>query len=262
MSDTRTARPPTVMLASGAPMPVLGLGTWQLDHERAYRSVRAALDSGYRLIDTATMYGNEADIGRAIRDSAVPRRELFVTTKLPPERAGREEETITASLRALGLDRIDLWLVHWPPSDRMLVRTWERFLALRDAGLALAVGVSNHSMGQIDRLTEATGEAPAVHQVPWAPALFNPQLLVASRERGIVLEGYSPFKRTNLRHRTLVAIAQHHGKTPAQVVLRWHVQRDVIAIPKSATPSRIAENVEVFDFSLTPEEMQAIDQLR
>ena len=249
------------MLSNGATMPLVGLGTWDLGGASGYRAVRAALDAGYRLIDTATMYGNEREIGRAIRDSGFPRRELFVTTKLPPGNAGRERETIDASLAALGLEQVDLWLVHWPPPDRLLVATWEQFLAVRNDGLAAAVGVSNHSIGQIDRLVAATGEAPAVNQIPWAPARFDETLLSASRERGVVIEGYSPFKNTNLEDPTLVAVADRHGVTPAQVVVRWHVQHQVVVIPKSASAERQAQNLDVAGFELSDAEMQRLDRL-
>jgi len=250
---------PSVSLANGDRMPLLGFGTWQLRGQVAYRSTRAALDVGYRLIDTATNYGNEAEVGRAIADSGVPRDRLFVTTKLPPDHAGREQATIEASLDALGLERVDLWLVHWPPADRLVVRTWERFVALRDAGYATSIGVSNFSLRQIDELIRATGEAPAVNQIPWAPSRFDPEVLRATRERGVVLEGYSPFKHTNLQAPELVRIANRHRVSTAQVVLRWHVQHRVVAIPKSATPARIAENFAVWGFELDDEEMRTLD---
>jgi diketogulonate reductase-like aldo/keto reductase len=239
-------------------MPLVGLGTWQLTGTAGYRAVRAALDAGYRLIDTATMYGNEREIGRAINDSNIARHELFVTTKLVPGDAGRERQAIQASLTALGLEHVDLWLVHWPPSEGVLVRAWEQFLALRDDGLAAAVGVSNHSIGEIDRLITATGEAPAVNQIPWSPARFDAGLLDASRRRGIVIEGYSPFKNTNLRDPALTAIAERHGVTPAQVVVRWHLQHQVVVIPKSASADRQAQNLDVFGFELSEAEMQTL----
>jgi 2,5-diketo-D-gluconate reductase A len=252
----------SVTLARGATMPLVGFGTWRLSGRDAYRAVLAAFDVGYRLVDTATMYGNEAQIGAAIHESGIARRDLFVTTKLPPENAGHERRTIEASLGALGLDQVDLWLVHWPPSDRVLVRTWEQLLALRDEGLATSVGVSNHSIAQIDRLIDATGEAPAVNQIPWSPSRFDGALLRAARERGVVVEGYSPFKSTNLRAPALVDIARRHGVSSAQVVVRWHVQHEVVVIPKSSSPDRIAENFDVWGFVLSDDEMRALDGLR
>jgi 2,5-diketo-D-gluconate reductase A len=240
-------------------MPLVGFGTWRLTGRDAYRGVRAALEAGYRLIDTATMYGNEAEIGAAIRDSGIARDELFVTTKLPAERAGRARETIEASGAALGLDQIDLWLVHWPPPARSLVRTWERVLAARDDGLAASVGVSNYSIQQIDRLVAATGEAPAVNQVPWAPSRYDGELLRATRERDVVLEGYSPFKNTNLRAAALLDIARRHGVSSAQVIVRWHVQHEIVVIPKSSKPDRVAQNFDVWRFELSDEEMRTLD---
>ena len=243
-------------------MPLLGFGTWQLGGAQAYRAVRTALDVGYRLVDTATVYRNEAEIGRALRDSGNATEDVFVTTKLPPGNAGSERATIEASLSLLGLDRVDLWLVHWPPADRHLVRTWERVLEIRDDGLAVSVGVSNYSIDQIDRLIAATEEAPAVNQVRWAPSLFDAGMLAASRERGVVVEGYSAFKNTDLEDPALVTIARRHGVSTAQVVLRWHVQHRVVAIPKSATPDRIAQNFDVFGFELSDAEMHTIDGFR
>jgi 2,5-diketo-D-gluconate reductase A len=250
-----------VELASGTRMPLLGLGTWMPRGREAVDAVARALELGYRLIDTATMYGNEAEIGAAIADDGIARNELFVTTKLPPENAGRERATIDASLDALGLDAVDLWLVHWPPAERVLVRTWERVLEARDEGLATSVGVSNFSVAQIDRLITATGEAPAVNQVPWAPSRFDSRFVGAMRERGVVVEGYSPFKNTNLRDGTLGEIAGRHDVAATQVIVRWHVQHEIVVIPKSAKPDRIAQNFDVWGFELSDDEMRAIDHL-
>jgi 2,5-diketo-D-gluconate reductase A len=251
----------TVPLPGGRELPIVGFGTWQLRGGRAYEAVRYALAVGYRHIDTATMYGNEDEVGRALRDSMVPRAEVLLTTKLPPGRFGRERATITASLQALGSGYVDLWLIHWPPRDRSTPAIWREFLAARDDGLARAVGVSNFSLGQIDALTAASGEAPAVNQIPWSPADHDPAVLRGHRQRGIVLEGYSPLRRTNLRHPVLVDIAGRHGVSPAQVVLRWHIEHGIVVIPKSGTPERIKANIEVFTFSLTDDEVRAIDAL-
>jgi 2,5-diketo-D-gluconate reductase A len=258
---TADRRQPTVALDRAGAMPLVGLGTWQMRGARCQAAVRAALEVGYRHIDTATIYGNEGEVGRAVRDSGVPREQVFVTTKLPPGNAGRERSTLTESLRALGMDHVDLWLVHWPPRARALVPTWEALLAARDQGLARAVGVSNYSPARLDELIDATGQAPQVNQIPWAPALHDAALLDAHRRRGVVLEGYSPFKNTDLRHPVLADIAARHGVTPAQVVVRWHVDHQVVAIPKSANPGRIATNFDVFGFSLSDEELGRIDGL-
>lgn len=250
-----------VPLPGGVSMPLLGLGTWQATGSECYRAVTHALSVGYRHIDTATMYRNESDVGRAVANSGFPRDEVFITTKLPPGRAGRERQTIEASLAALGTDHVDLWLIHWPPGGGSSVGVWERFLDARRDGLARAVGVSNYDIAQIDELVAATGEAPAVNQIPWSPSEHDPALLAEHRERGVTVEGYSPFKGTDLRHPVLTGIAAAHGRTAAQVVLRWHIQHGVVVIPKSVTPARIAANADVFDFTLTNQEMVRINQI-
>jgi len=242
-------------------MPLLGFGTWQIRGESAYQAVRAALDAGYRHIDTATMYGNEAEVGRALADSGVPRDEVFVTTKLPPERAGRERATITESLRQLRIDAVDLWLIHWPPSRGRSVKVWREFIELRDAGLARNIGVSNYDLDDIDELAKATGETPAVNQIRFGPTLWDARLVEGHRARGVVVEGYSPFKTTNLHDPVLTQIAALHGVDPARVVLRWHVQHEIVVIPKSKTDARIRTNFDISDFELTDEEMAAIDGL-
>jgi 2,5-diketo-D-gluconate reductase A len=251
---------PTVTLAGGSAMPLLGFGTWQIRGEDAYRAVRAALDIGYRHLDTATMYGNEDEVGRALRDSGVPRDEVFVTTKLPPDRAGRERATLDASLRSLGVDAVDLWLIHWPPSRGSSVPMWQEVVAARDEGRARAIGVSNYGTAEIDELTRETGQTPEVNQVRWGPSLFDAAALAEHRERGVVLEGYSPFRTTNLSDPVLTSIAEAHDVDPARVVLRWHVQHEIVVIPKSARAERIESNFRV-GFVLTDEEMTAIDNL-
>jgi 2,5-diketo-D-gluconate reductase A len=246
-------------LAGGGAMPLVGFGTWQLRGGRAYEAIRYALEVGYRHIDTATMYGNEAEVGRALRDSGVPREEVFVTTKLPPGNTGRERATIAASLRALGTDYVDLWLIHWPPRQQAGLSSWREFLALQAEGLTRAAGVSNYDLDQLDLLTEATGQAPAVNQVPWSPIQHDPDLLAGHRQRGVVLEGYSPLKGSRLRHPVLTEIAQRHGVTPAQVVLRWHLEHEIPVIPRSGNRDRIASNFDLFGFTLSAEEMARID---
>ncbi|WP_326555259.1 aldo/keto reductase [Micromonospora sp. NBC_01813] len=251
-----------VTLVPGVEMPMLGFGTWQATGEAGYRAVRAALDAGYRHLDTATMYGNEAQVGAAIKDSGLARQDIFVTTKLPPERVGQEARTLAESLAALGTDYVDLWLIHWPPGAGAGVPTWREFIAQRDAGAARAIGVSNHSLEQIDELTERTGVTPAVNQVPWAPAMHDERTVAEHQRRGVVVEGYSPFKNTNLDDPVLTRVARRHQVSAAQVVLRWHLQHGIVVIPKSVTPERIASNLDVFGFTLTAAEMSAIDDLR
>jgi diketogulonate reductase-like aldo/keto reductase len=251
--------PATVALPGGAAMPIVGFGTWRLRVRQAYESVLFALETGYRHIDTATMYGNEAEVGRALRDSGVDRREVFVTTKLPAGDVGRERETLAASLRGLGTGYVDLWLVHWPPRGKARPQTWREFLALREEGLARAIGVSNYSIAQIDELASETGQMPAVNQIPWSPRRHDPRLLAAHRDRGVVVEGYSPLKGSDLRDPLLAEIAAKHGVTPAQVVLRWHIEHGIVVIPKSERRERIAANFDLFGFSLDPAEVARID---
>ena len=251
----------TVELASGARMPLLGLGTWQARGREAADAVLRALELGYRLIDTATMYGNEREVGRAVAESGVPREELFMTTKLPPSRAGHERETLEESLDALGLAYVDLWLIHWPPSGGARPDVWAALLELQAEGLAREVGVSNYSVRQIDELERATGRLPAVNQIEWSPALFERDVLDAHDSRGVQLEGYSPLKSTSLRDPRLVRIAGAHGVTPAQVVLRWHVEHRIVAIPKSSNAERLAENADIFGFELSPSEVAELDGL-
>ncbi|WP_306212529.1 aldo/keto reductase [Actinoplanes sp. RD1] len=252
---------PSVPLGNGREMPLLGFGTWQIRGDAAYESVLAALAAGYRHIDTATMYGNEAEVGRALADSGVPRDEIFVTTKLPPERAGQERRTLDDSLRALGLDAVDLWLIHWPPRSGKSVPTWREFLAARDEGRARSVGVSNYDVAELDELIDATGIAPQVNQVRWGPKLWDAELVAQHRKRGIVVEGYSPFKTTNLHDPVLTGIAEAHFVDAARVVLRWHVQHGIVVIPKSTTPERIRSNFAIDGFELTGDEMARIDAL-
>lgn len=251
---------PTVGIADGVEMPLLGLGTWEATGNEAYEAVSTALALGYRHIDTATMYGNEQQVGRALAESGVARDEVFVTTKLPPGRAGAERATLEASLAALGLEHVDLWLIHWPPSGGARPDVWRRFLELQGEGLARAVGVSNYSLDQIDELERATSVLPAVNQIEWSPALFDAETLNGHRRRGVQLEGYSPLKTMRLRDPGLVRIAEAHGVTPAQVVIRWHLEHEVVVIPKSSRPERIAENADVFGFSLSARELEELDR--
>ena len=258
MSATKN---PTVTITPGVEMPLVGLGTWQANGNEAYEAVRHALDVGYRHIDTATMYANEEEVGRAVRDSAVPRDEVFITTKLPSGNAGRERATIDASLGALGLDRVDLWLIHWPPGGRAAPQVWEQFIQVQAAGLARAIGVSNYDERQIDELIAATGVTPAVNQIEWSPALYDAAVVQAHSARGVTLEGYSPFKSANLNERALAEIAERHGVTTRQVVVRWHVEHGTVVIPKSSDPARIAANFDVFEFALDDAEVARIDAL-
>jgi diketogulonate reductase-like aldo/keto reductase len=218
-----------------------------------------ALEVGYRHVDTATAYGNEQQVGQAVARSGVRREDIFVTTKLPPSRAGRERETLEASLNALALDYVDLWLIHWPPSGGARPDVWERLLELRAEALTREVGVSNYSVPQLDDLLRATGQLPAVNQIEWSPPLFNLGLLEAHRRRSIQLEGYSPLLNIDLRDPRFVRIAGSHGVTPAQVVLRWHIEHQVVVIPRSSNQERIAENADIFGFALSPSDVESLD---
>ena len=251
---------PTAPLTGGGAMPLLGFGTWQLTGRECYDAVRTALDLGYRHVDTATMYRNEAEVGRALRDSGISRDEVFVTTKLPPGAADRPDATLDASLRALRLDAVDLWLVHWPPGGPG-VDVWRRFAAAREDGRARGVGVSNYSLDQIDVLTREVGLTPEVDQIRWAPSLYDAAVEQGLRERGVVLEGYSPFKSSDLGDPVLREVADRHGVQPSQVVLRWHLEHGAVVIPKSADPGRIAANLAVTGFALDADEVARIDRL-
>jgi diketogulonate reductase-like aldo/keto reductase len=260
-SMTEAREIPTVMLPGEVAMPMVGFGTWPMRGHKACEATLLALDAGYRHLDTATMYANEAEVGHGLRDSGLPREEVFLTTKLRASDAGRERETLTASLRALGTDYVDLWLVHWPPRGAQSVQVWRELLALRDEGLARAVGVSNYSLPLIDELVAATGEAPAVNQIHWNPRRYDGALVSGLQEREVAVEGYSPLKDTNLNDPVLTEIAWAHSVTPAQVVLRWHLEHEITVIPKSADPKRIVSNLDLFGFSLDPAEVARIDAL-
>jgi 2,5-diketo-D-gluconate reductase A len=251
-----------VRLSDGVSIPLIGFGTWQLDGDDAYNGARAALDIGYRHIDTATAYGNEDKVGAAVRDSGIGRQDVFITTKCPPGNAGREAQTLDASLKALGVDFVDLWLVHWPPNGEARPETWKAFIEALERGKTRAIGVSNYSIAQIDELTAATGTTPALNQIPWNPFEYDTHLVGELGSRHVVLEGYSPLKRSDLSNPVLAEIAATHGKTPAQVILRWHVEHGFVVIPRSARRERIEENYAIFDFELTADEISRIDGLQ
>jgi 2,5-diketo-D-gluconate reductase A len=208
------------------------------------------------------MYGNEAEIGEALADSGLPREEVFLTTKIRPSDLGQEPAVLRRSLRALRTSYVDLWLVHWPPNRTQASRQlWNEVRRLRDEGLARAIGVSNYDLAQIDDLVSATGEGPAVNQVRWSPSRYDPAVLAGHRERGVVLEGYSPLKDTELSDPVIDQVAAAHGVTAAQVVLRWHLEHEIPIIPKSRQPDRIAANIDLFGFALTEAEVASIDAL-
>jgi 2,5-diketo-D-gluconate reductase A len=251
---------PAVALGN-ATMPLLGFGTWQITNSAATEATTLALEAGYRHIDTATGYQNEQGIGKALAGTSVPRESLFLTTKMPPENVGRERRTLEESLTKLGLDYVDLWLVHWPPNRRATPRAWEQFIQARQDGLARSIGVSNYSLEQIDELIDATGVGPAVNQIRWGPSIYDPAMVSGLEQRGVVLEGYSPFKATNLDDPTLVAIADAHDATSAQIVIAWHVAHGFVVIPKSVHRERIVANAAGVQIDLSPEEVAGIDAL-
>ena len=242
-------------------MPLLGFGTWQISNREAAQATAHALEAGYRHLDTATMYNNEAGIGKALASAALPRESVFVTTKLPPSNAGRELRTLGESLTKLGLTYVDLWLIHWPPNGRAAPRVWEQFIKARQDGLARAIGVSNYSLSQIDELSQVTGVVPEVNQIRWGPSIYDPAVVTGLQQRGVVLEGYSPFKVSNLNDPILVSIASRHDATTAQVIVAWHVAHGFVVIPKSVRVERIVSNAAGARIRLTAEEVSAIDSL-
>ncbi|MFJ6672832.1 aldo/keto reductase [Actinosynnema sp. NPDC091369] len=252
----------TTTLNNGVTMPQLGFGVFQVSIEDTYDAVTEALRVGYRSIDTAAAYRNEEPVGRAVADSPVPRDEIFVTTKLWNSDQGYDEalRAFDASLGRLGLDRLDLYLVHWPaPGQDRYVDTWRALGKLYADGRVRAIGVSNFQPAHLERIVEATGAVPAVNQVELHPWLQQAELRAFHARHGIVTEAWSPLAQgALLSDPVITGIAAKHGRTAAQVVLRWHVQLDNVVIPKSVTPGRIAENAALFDFELDEEDMAAI----
>jgi diketogulonate reductase-like aldo/keto reductase len=248
------------VLSNGVEMPLLGLGVWQIrDGSATEQAVVAALEAGYRHIDTARIYRNEKSVGAGLRAAGVPREEVFVATKFNPRDRDPQHEC-EQSLRLLGLDYVDLYLVHWPTGDPLTF--WDGFEKIADRGLARAVGVSNYSADQQSALLEATDTPPTVNQVEFSPFQYRRTLLDACEAAGVLLEAYSPLTRgTDLRNATIGEVAGRVGRTPAQVLLRWAVQRGVPVIPKSQNPGRIRENAAIFDFSLGEEDLAALDAL-
>jgi diketogulonate reductase-like aldo/keto reductase len=249
-----------------AVMPLLAFGTWQLHGKHGYDTIRTALDAGFRHIDTATMYGNEDIVGRAIRDSGIPREDIFITTKLPPERFGRAQEQLDRSRSLLGVDYVDLWLVHWPPANGSSLEIWGYFIRAWDFYQARSIGVSNHSLAQIDELDRLTHLKPHVNQIRmgWTGFSSEPRLVANftwHRDAGVVLFGHSVLSRSDLADPALVEIAEAHNVQPAQVVLRWFLEHDAGAVFKSTDPEHIKTNAAVFDFRLTADEVTRLDEL-
>lgn len=257
---------PTITLASGVAMPALGLGTSPMGDRQAEEIVSAALRGGYRLIDTAENYRNETGVGRGIRASGVDRDEVFVTTKLNARWHGAAEaqQASANSAERLGLDRIDLFLIHWPnPQKDRYVEAWRGLLRLLEDGKVRAIGVSNFKPPHLDRLLDETGVAPHVNQIELDPTHSRPVQRAYHAAHGIVTESWSPIGAGGdlLRDPTIVELARRRSKTPAQIVLRWHVQLGVIPIPKTSKPERLDENKDVFDFELDRTDMDELAAL-
>jgi 2,5-diketo-D-gluconate reductase A len=253
------------MLNDGTRMPQLGLGVFQVDDDRAQVAVAAALDCGYRSVDTAALYGNERGVGVAVRSSGVPRDQVFVTTKLWNSAHGADGAgpALTGSLERLGLDHVDLYLIHWPvPSRDLYVETWRAMERAQADGLTRAIGVSNFTIPQLQRLMAETSTVPAVNQIELHPGFQQPELRAFHAAHGIVTEAWSPLGQgAALTDPTIVELARRYRKTPAQIVLRWHVELGNVVIPKSVTPARIRENLDVFDVELAEEDLRAVAAL-
>jgi len=248
------------LLADGNQMPMLGLGVWQVpDGPECVNAVRRALELGYRHLDTAQAYGNEESVGRALRDSGVPRDEVFVTTKFYPARKDPVAEA-EGSLTRLGVEHVDLYLVHWPQGGPTWA--WPGMERARELGLARSIGVSNFCAGELDEVMAAGAIPPAVNQAQFSALEYRRGLLDACQRRGIVLEAYSPLGTgQHLANKTVNQVAQQLRRTPAQMLLRWCLQHDVPVITKSTHRERIQENAEIFDFALSGEDMARLDAL-
>jgi len=260
---------PNLSLSAGTTsidIPQLGFGVWQVPEDEVVAAVSTAIEVGYRSIDTARLYGNERGTGEAIAKSSVPREELFVTTKVWNDDQGFDK-TLTAfdaSMKRLGLDTLDLFLIHWPaPEQDTYVDTWKALLRLREEGRVRAVGVCNFQIPHLRRLLDETGELPAINQVELHPYLQQQELREFHAANGILTEAWSPLASGGdvLADDTIAGIAEKHGVTPAQAILRWHIDLGNVVIPKSVTPSRIRENFDIFGFALDADDLAAIEKL-
>jgi diketogulonate reductase-like aldo/keto reductase len=248
------------VLADGKEIPLLGLGVWQVPEGRECEdAVRWALELGYRHIDTAQAYGNERSVGRALRDSGVPREDVYITTKFYPARKDPEAEA-QRSLERLGVDYVDLYIIHWPQGGPTWA--WDGMQRAQERGYARSIGISNFSVAELDELLGVAATPPVVNQVQFSPFEYRRALLEGCEERGVVLEAYSPLGTgRHLGDERVARIADRLGRTPAQVLIRWCVQRDLVVLPKSTHRERIEENADVFDFTLSGDDMAALDAL-
>ncbi|QXQ11749.1 aldo/keto reductase [Paeniglutamicibacter sp. Y32M11] len=266
MSDNHAAVP-LRELNNGAFIPSIGLGTWPLDDIAAGAAVVHALDAGYRLIDTAENYGNEKGIGEGIGSTSIPREELFITSKFNVQWHSLQgvQDAWEHSCQRLGVEYLDLFLIHWPnPQEGKYVAAWEGLVKLLKRGRVRAIGTSNFTTGQLQELIEATGVAPDVNQIQHSPFWLEDERLAFHAKHGILTEGWAPLGRGKhdlLQAAPVLAAARAHDVTPAQAVLRWQIERGVVPIPKTSDPSRLAENLDVFAFNLSAEEILAIDSL-
>jgi 2,5-diketo-D-gluconate reductase A len=262
---TNTNQVPRVPLRGDIEIPQLGFGVFQVPPEDTAEVVSTALETGYRHIDTAAAYGNEAGVGEALRASGLGRDEVFVTTKCWNDDQGRDEarRAMERSLERLGLDQVDLYLIHWPaPAQDRYVETWQTFVELQSEGLTRAIGVSNFQPAHLRRIVDETGVTPAVNQIELHPRLQQVEVRRAHEELGVVTEAWSPLAKGEVLDDPVIArIAEAHGRTPGQVVIRWHLQLGNVVIPKSVTPERIEQNLDVFGFELGDDEMRAIEAL-
>ena len=256
---------PMVKLNDGNHIPQLGYGVWQVGNDEAAIAVNEALQVGYRHIDTAAIYGNEDGVGRAIRDSGVKRSDIFLTTKLWNSEQGYEStlKAFDASLKKLGTDYVDLYLIHWPmPSKDLFMETWRAFIKLKEEGRAKSIGVSNFRTSDLERVIKESGVVPVLNQIELHPQFQQDELRLFHGKHNIATEAWSPLGQGKiLEDATLKAIAERHGKSVAQVILRWHIETGNIVIPKSVTPSRIKENFDIFDFRLNGTDHDAITKL-
>lgn len=256
---------PHVTLHDGRSIPQVGLGVWQTPNEQAVTAVDTALKAGYRHIDTAAVYQNEEGVGQGIAGSGVARSDIFLTTKVWNDDQGFDEtlRAMDASLKRLGTDYVDLYLIHWPSAYRgKYIETWKALIRLREEGKAKSIGVSNFEGSYIDELITATGEAPVINQVQLHPRFQQRKLRGIYEPQKIITESWSPLGQGKMLSDPVIsAIAERHGKTPAQVIIRWHIEEGLVVIPKSVTPSRIIENFNVFDFALTDADKAEINGL-
>ena len=256
---------PYLTLNDGNTIPQFGLGVWQVPNSKAAPAIRTAFEAGYRSVDTAALYRNESGVGDAVEQAGLPREELFITTKLwgSDQSYDAAMRGFDESIRKLRLEYVDLYLIHWPPrSGTAYVDAWKAFEKLKADGRVRSIGVSNFQISHLRRLADETETIPAVNQIELHPRLPQRQLREFHASTGILTESYSPLDQGRaVRDRTIAGIAQKYGKTPAQIILRWHIQIGCRVIPKSVTPERIRENIDIFDFELADDDLHTIDAL-